>query len=247
MARGDDRHGSRVTPSIDIRVDLKPLHKAMAALGARQIPFATALTLNELAKGVKAAEQAEVGRVFETPNPFTQNAFRTVNATKGNLVARVLAKDSTNDTGGQNAYLAPYVFGGDRSLGKKKAMLAPITNNIALNAYGNLPRNKIKTLKAKPNVFIGTVRFRRSGKSYSGVWERPERRRRKDGSYGTIGDTHNKFDNVRSGLTLLIEFEDTTPVRKHLDFDGTARRYIKKNAAHEFDMALRKAMATQRR
>lgn len=248
MAGGHHRSGSGVTtPSIDVRIDRSALRRAIADIGERQIPFATALTLNALAKGVKVAEQVEVGRVFDTPNPFTQTAFRTVNATKGNLVSRVLAKDSTNDTGGQNAYLAPYVFGGKRSLGKKKKMLAPITNNIGLNSYGNLPRTKVKTLKAKPGVFVGTIRFNKSGKSYSGVWQRPERGRRKDGSYGTIGDTHNKLDGVRTGLKLLIKFEESTDTHKRLDFEGTARRYIKKNAAHEFDLALRKAMATARK
>ena len=73
-----------------------------------------------------------------------------------------------------NAYSADgiYVDGGTRFLGTKKGMLAPITSNIRLNAYGNLPRNKLKQLQGKPNIFIGPIKTKRgiiSGASYEGV------------------------------------------------------------------------------
>lgn len=213
-----------MTPSIDIRVDLKPLHKAMAALGAKQIPFATALTLNALAKGVVAVEQVEVDRTFDTPTPFTEKAFRTEAATKARPVARVAVKDI------QSEYLRPYVIGGARSLGTKKGMLAPISGNVTLNAYGNLTKNKMKSLAAKPNVYIGPV-VTRGGKRISGVWQRPSLKRGRA---------------ARGPLKLLIKFADTTPVKKRFDFYGVGERYVRANAATEFTAALRRAMATQR-
>lgn len=224
MARRPDRHGSGVTPSIDIRVDLKPLHKAMAALGARQIPFATALTLNALAKGVVAAEQSEVDQTFDTPTSFTEKAFRTEVATKSRPLARVAVKDI------QAEYLRPYVVGGERSLGTKKGMLAPITGNVQLNAYGNLTKGKLKSLEAKRNVYIGPI-VMRGGKRISGVWQRPTPKRGK---------------TAKGPLKLLIKFADTTPVKKRFDFYGVAQRYVRANAATEFTAALRRAMATQR-
>ncbi|WP_066651766.1 MULTISPECIES: hypothetical protein [Sphingomonas] len=214
-----------MTPSIDIRVDLKPLHKAMAALGARQIPFATALTLNALAKGVVVEEKKAVDRTFDTPTPFTENAFRTEAATKTRPVAHVAVKDIQAD------YLRPYVIGGKRSLGTKKGMLAPIGDNVQLNAYGNLTKNKLKTLAAKPNVYIGPI-VMRGGKRISGVWQRP---------------TPKRGRAAKGPLKLLIKFADTTPVRKRFDFYGVAQRYVRANAASEFATALRRAMATQRR
>ena len=213
-----------MTPSIDIRVDLKPLHKAMAALGARQIPFATALALNALAKGVVTAEQREVDHTFDTPTPFTERAFRTEVATKARPVARVAVKDI------QTEYLRPYVQGGERSLGSKKGMLAPISGNVTLNAYGNLTRGKLKALAAKPNVYIGPI-ITRGGKRISGVWQRPSPKRGKAG---------------KGPLKLLIKFADTTPVKKRFDFYGVAQRYVRANAAAEFTTALRRAIATQR-
>lgn len=227
-----------MTPSIDIRVDLKPLHKAMAALGARQIPFATALTLNALAKGVVVEEKKAVDRTFDTPTPFTENAFRTEAATKTKPVAHVAVKDIQAD------YLRPYVVGGKRSLGTKKGMLAP--RRVSLNQYGNLTRNKLKSLAGKQDVFIGPVTFKKTGKTINGVWQRGGRAKRRDGSYGTKG-AHQVIGGARTTLTLLIEFEDTTPVKKRFDFYGVAQRYVRANAASEFTTALRRAMATQRR
>ncbi|MDR6850346.1 hypothetical protein [Sphingomonas sp. BE137] len=78
---------------VDIRGDLKPLQRAFVAMGAKQLPFATSLALNNLAKGVAAQERDEVDRIFDTPTPFTENAFRIEVATKANPIARVAAKD----------------------------------------------------------------------------------------------------------------------------------------------------------
>ncbi|MBI0530346.1 hypothetical protein [Sphingomonas sp. TX0522] len=78
---------------ISIKADLKPLHRAMIALGAQQVPFAMSLALNDLARGVVAVEQDEINATFDTPTPFTQKATRIVVATKSRPVATVAFKD----------------------------------------------------------------------------------------------------------------------------------------------------------
>lgn len=216
--------------TISIKADLKPLHRAMMALGAKQIPFATSLALNELAAGVATIETGAIAKTFDTPTPFTQNAIRTVRATKSRPIATVAIKDI------QAEYLAPYVDGGDRWLGKKRGMLAP--RAVGLNQYGNLPKNKLAALRAKPNVYIGPLKTK-SGRIINGVWQRPAkakvgRGRRTSGA------------QPRQGLKLLIQFEDTTPVRKRLPFEKVARTYIQRNAVAAFDAALRRALATAR-
>ncbi len=217
--------------SIDIRADLKPLQKAFIALGAKQVPFANSLALNALAKGVVAVEKAEVGETFDTPTPFTQNAFRTEVATKSRPIAVVAAKDI------QAEYLEPYVIGGPRSLGTKKGMLAP--RNVSLNQYGNLTKGKLASLKGKPGVFIGPI-VTRGGKRISGVWQRPVTARGGKRRAGAAAAP-------KSGLKLLIQFEDTTPTKKRFDFYGDAQRYLKANAAREYRVALQRAFATARR
>ena len=214
---------------IDIRADLRPLQRAMVALRAEQVPFAMSLALNALATGVAAAERDEVAKTFDKPTRFTANAFRIQVATKTRHVAIVAIKDI------QAEYLRPYVVGGDRSLGTKRGMLAP--RGVSLNQYGNLIKGKLASLRGKPGVFIGPVTTK-SGKVINGVWQRIPAK--------TGGSSRKGLAKPR-GLKLLIQFEDSTPVRKRLDFYGRAQRYARANAAHEFDIGLRRAMATARR
>ncbi len=209
--------------------DLSGLQRAAKAFGAEQMPFAEALALTRLAQGVAADESEAVRQTFENPTPFTQKSFAVTPATKKNRVAYVRAKDIAA------RYLAPYVFGGERSLGSKKAMLVP--RNVAVNQYGNLSRNKLATLRGKKNVFIGQVKTKK-GKTISGVWQRPAAVPSK-GKKGAAASS--------SGLTLLIQFEDTTPAPKHLPFHERAKAYVAKHAKDEFTAALRQAFETARR
>jgi hypothetical protein len=215
--------------AINFKADLKPLHRALIDLQANQIPFALALGATRLAQGVVEAETDEIDKTFDNPTPFTEKSFALVPATKKSPVAIVFPKDI------QEQYLAPYIVGGDRSLGSKKAMLVPITART--NAYGNLSRNQLATLKGKPNVFVGTVHSRRTGKPISGVWQRPTNAQRR-----AAGRNSGK-----APLKLLIEFTDTTPAPKRLDFYGRARRYISRNATAVFTDALNQAIASERR
>lgn len=217
--------------AIGLRADLKPLQRAMIDLRAKQVPFAMALAINELAKGVAAVERKLIDQTFDTPTPFTENAYRIEVATKARPIAVVAAKDI------QAQYLDPYVVGGDRFLGTKKGMLGP--RDVAVNKYGNLTKGKLQALKNKPGVFIGPVTTK-AGKVINGVWQRPIAAKQPKGKRVTGAQP-------KAGLKLLIQFEDTTPVRKRLPFEQSARTYLKRNAAREFDAALVRALATARR
>lgn len=242
MERGDDRHGGGLI-AVNIKADLRPLHRAFLDIGHKQVPFATALALTRIAKAVQADEIGEIDRTFEKATKFTENAFAVQPAKKTAPIAVVFAKDI------QEQYLEPYVVGGNRSLGTKKGMLVPI--GAATNAFGNLSRGQLARLKAKPNVFVGSITFRKTGRTVSGVWQRgstPRGARRKgNGEYGTKGNSQNQVGGVRSTLKLLIEFADTTPVKKRLDFEGRARATIRRVARREFEAALSQALATARR
>lgn len=208
----------------DITGNIASVKRGLGEFRADQVPFAISLGLNYLARGVAEVEQDEIERTFDKPTPFTRNAYRIQVATKSRPIAVVAAKDI------QAQYLAPYVNGGERFLGTKKAMLAP--RAIKTNQYGNLPRAKLAQLKAKPGVFIGAVRTR-GGKTVNGVWQRP-----------TAG---SRRGSARGGLKLLIQFEDTTTVPKHLRFYERARAYLDRNTQSAFDAAMRQALATSRR
>lgn len=98
-----------------------------------------------------------LGRKLESPTLFTVNSVGSVGARKNNLRAKVFVRDVAAE------YLEPFEFGGEHKL-NSRALLNP--KNIKLNKYGNMPRNKLSQLKAKPNVFVGEVN------GVDAVWQR---------------------------------------------------------------------------
>lgn len=126
--------------------------KAQLAALDRSAPFWTAYALTKCAQDVKAAEIAEMQRVFDRPTPWTRNALRVKPATKEDLVAVVDFKEF----GGTPAwkYLGPGIEGGarrkkshERALERSGIMrsgeFAVPGQGVALDAYGNMPGNLI--------------------------------------------------------------------------------------------------------
>ena len=223
---------------IKITIDDRELKRGLSALAKKQIPFATAAALTQTAKQVQAAEAQALPATFNTPTPFTMNAYAVRPATKSFPVASVFMKDV------QAAYLAPFEFGGPHFLGSKRGLLVP--KNIPLNQYGNLPRGKLALLKGRSDIFVGTITFKRSGETVSGVWQRPKYGPRRAGGKGSKGNTKNNVGAALTGLKLLIRFSDPLPAPKTLGFEPRAAAAIKKNFAANFDAAFANAIATAR-
>lgn len=228
---------------LSVTADFGGLHRMLQNLHVKQVPYASALALTRLAQGAAEAEASAITETFDNPTPFTQKAFRSIAATKVNQTAYVAAKDI------QAQYLLPYVAGGNRFMGKKRAMLVP--KGAAVNQFGNLPRYQTQKYKGMRNVFTGTITFRKSGETISGIWKRGETprgtRRKGNGEYGTKGKNTNVIGNVRTTLTLLVRFEDTTPAPKHLPFVERTRTYVKAHAREELQAAMRQAARTSAR
>jgi hypothetical protein len=78
-----------------INVEVRGLGVALDALAGmeRQIPFATALACNLLARDVKDAVRQDMATQFDRPKPVTLNSLRTDAATKARPFAVVKVKD----------------------------------------------------------------------------------------------------------------------------------------------------------
>lgn len=184
--------------------DLNDLSRQLRQL-QKQIPFATAKALTEVARKIEAAERTAFQRHLDNPTPFTVKAVGSVGARKDNLRAKVFVRDTAA------AYLEPFEFGGQHKL-NGQALLNP--KNIKLNKFGNLPRTKMATLKAKPNVFIGKVG------DVNGVWQRrnpkknkKEKKRAKRSPNGTRKERQKK-----PAPKLLIRFGNALPVSPMLGY-----------------------------
>ncbi|WP_157218686.1 hypothetical protein [Flavisphingomonas formosensis] len=216
---------------VNLKPDIRTLHRDMTAFHRDQMPFVDALALTTLAKGVQGEEREQVIETFDKPTRFTENAFAILPATKSTPIAVIFPKDI------QAEYLAPFVDGGSgmQELRGKRGMLVP--KGLPVNAYGNIPKGKVAQLKAKPNVFVGSVKAK-DGRIINGVWQRPTAARKaKRAKPGTAQPGH---------LKLLIRFSDPAPVKEHLDFFRAAEAYLRRNARKAFEDAYAQAIATKR-
>lgn len=228
---------------ISIRSDLDKLSAQLTGVARRQVPFAMAQTVTGVARAVATAERDNFAKTFDRPSPFTMNGIGVIPATKASLTAVVFVKDI------QAAYLLPYEVGGPQVLGRKQAMLTP--RDIRLNTYGNIPRNRIASLKGKPDVFVGTVKFK-TGKEISGVWERGERGRqrgrrgRRTGRYGGKGLLNDYGVGQKTTLTLLVQFTRPAQVTHPLHYRAHAAKVAAASIPLQWNTAITKALATAR-
>lgn len=191
-----------------VKHDLDRVAREVEARFQRQIPFAAAKALTQTAKDVQRAVTDQLPTIFDRPTPFTQRGIGMTWATKANLTSRVFIKDV------QAGYLRMQVTGGVEKP-KKVALVVP--SGIDLNSYGNIPRNKIKALLNRKDVFSGRVR------GVGGIWQR-----------------------VNGRLKLLVAYEPTATYRKRFPFGAIASQTIERRILPNFRAALAAAIGSAR-
>ena len=184
----------------DLSRQLKQLQK--------QIPFATAQAMTSVVRDIAAAQKVALGRKLESPTPFTVNSVGSAGARKNNLRAKVFVREVAAE------YLEPFEFGVEHKV-DSQALLNP--KNIKLNKYGNMPRNKLSQLKAKPNVFVGEVN------GVDAVWQRrkPKKAKKKRARRSANGTRRPK--RKQRAPKLLVRFGDALPVTPTLDYMNRSR------------------------
>lgn len=222
---------------ISVRTNIKEFQKGLTAFANKQLPFATAQALSELAVMVKDAEVKALGSVFDKPTPFTQKSVGMARARKDMLESQVFVKDIAA------AYLEPYEEGGLNKL-NSKALLKPVAQGV--NQFGNLNRSVLARLKARKDVFIGKVKTK-SGEEIDGVWQRPYIRadQKIRGQSRALGRV-NKTTNTTGHLKLLIRFTDAHKATQHWNYRVRAETIVAKNFNAVMGRALARAIATAR-
>ncbi|MCQ8240534.1 hypothetical protein [Rhizosaccharibacter radicis] len=132
---------------MSIRIDTTGARNQLASL-KKQIPFAEAVAVNDLAFQAQRAENDAMKSVFHHPRPFTQKATAVRKAAKGSPTATVFLKQA------QARYLQPFEDGGLHAT-PGKALLVPV--DAATDQYGQLPKDAIKRYAGRKDVFVGTV------------------------------------------------------------------------------------------
>jgi hypothetical protein len=145
---------------INVSSDVKRLTAHLRQIEQKHIPFATAVALTNVARHAQASVTTQLPSIFDRPTPFTLRAIASSPAKKSDLTATVFVRPL------QARYLELEETGGERTSATGKSLPEPIA--IALNAYGNIPRNKIAQLAQKPGYFFATV------KGVKGLYQRPK-------------------------------------------------------------------------
>ena len=181
----------------------------------KQVRFAAAVAINDVAKQVQVAERKLLASTFERPRPFTVNSVGLGPPAKPDrLVRKVFIKDKTA------AYLDPYEFGGLHYLPERpelgRVVIVPV--HAKIDAYGQMTKKYVTELLQNAakgsgkNVFIGQV-----GRVL-GIWQRiPPPRKPKQRGFRLI-DLPEPAQSQQQRLILLAEIVPNQTVPKHLGF-----------------------------
>lgn len=199
----------------------------------KQIPFATAQAMTAVVRKIEDAQKVAMQRNLDNPTPFTVKGVRSKGARKTDLTAKVFVMPTAA------SYLEPFEIGGVHKL-NGSALLNP--KDIKLNKYGNLPRNKLSSLKSKENTFIGDI----SG--VNGVWQRKKAKKGKKGRKRLQRSPNGtRRDRKKQPMPkLLIRFGDALPVEPVLGYQDRAMKMTQALLPQEINRAIAEAIRTAR-
>lgn len=199
----------------------------------KQIPFATAQAMTAVVRKIEDAQKVAMQRNLDNPTPFTVKSVKSRGARKSDLKAKVFVM------GIAASYLEPFEIGGVHKL-NGSALLNP--KAIKLNKYGNLPRNKLSSLKAKDNTFIGDIG------DVNGVWQRKKAKKGKKGRKRLQRSPNGtRRDRKKQPMPkLLIRFGDALPVEPVLGYQDRAMQMAQALLPQEINRAIEEAIRTAR-
>lgn len=199
----------------------------------KQIPFATAQAMTAVVRKIEDAQKVAMQRNLDNPTPFTVKSVKSRGARKSDLKAKVFVMNTAA------AYLEPFEIGGVHKL-NGSALLNP--KDIKLNKYGNLPRNKLSSLKSKENTFIGDIG------GVNGVWQRKKAKKGKKGRKRLQRSPNGiRRDRKKQPMPkLLIRFGDALPVEPVLGYQDRAMKMTQALLPQEINRALAEAIRTAR-
>jgi hypothetical protein len=204
---------------IELKADIKQLTKKLNKVQRKQIPFATAQAINEVAFKARKALMAQSKKKLDRPTPFTVKGFQVVKAKKTSLTAIVYVDSK------RAKYMEFQIEGGIRTPNNMSIPI-PIEKNMRLNKYGNMPRKKIKTLLAKPKIFSGKPRGEgKNANAAAGIWQRT---------------------NKNNKLKMLVSYEKFATYKPRFPFYKIVTKVVESTFEDTFKKHLSKAILTSR-
>jgi len=205
----------------------------------KNMRFASARALTMTAKDARATVTKDLASIFERPNQFTLRAVAVLPATVSTLQSTVLVKDQ------QAQYLNYQEVGGDRRPMPGKPVVLPVKQRT--NQFGNIPRGAIGRAKDKPSTFVANGKGRTKHLA-PGIYERPVKGKRRNGSQGTKGALRQGGTGKKvgghaaagaSGLSLLVSFKARAEYKRKFSF----RERVIQSATRNIEGNMRRSLA----
>src|SRR3546814_10216174 len=126
-------------------------------IAPQDMKVATMIGVTNVSKAVQDSLTAEIGRVFDRPNAFTQRAIKRKPVRQGRLFAmEVFVQDYAGKGTAPEKYLAAEIYGGtrgakrsERALQMTGAMAAGLYavpgSGAERDAYGNMPASEVRS------------------------------------------------------------------------------------------------------
>jgi len=227
---------------LSLRTDFSRMERALQVVASRQIPFAAARALNDIARSSGNSINAHMGEIFDRPTPFTSRAViapRALAASREHLVATVTVRPI------QQKYLLHEEIGGTRepaeNTRKQATALVLPGRGLLLDQFGNIPRGTLKTLgrQAKPS--------RRSKKAAAAVSSSQSVAYLPANAPGNKAQIGGFFQRREGhGLTRLTLFETTTHYTPRMHYRDRVAQVARAEWPAAFRRRLAEAIATAR-
>lgn len=213
--------------------NIPDFRKTLTDLVKSQVPFATALALNDTGVDVSVGEKSEMNAVLDAPTPFTQKGFYQLRANKKKLETTIGVKRI------QAKYLAYQIDGGIRKP-KHRAILIPV--GIRKNIYGNMAKGAVSRLLAQSGVFVASKSKKNTAHLRPGIYKRVKSRAKKRTNRRAAGSFAPKV----AAPKLMVAFENKASYQKRFDFHGTAHVIAGQRYEYHFRRRLKAALQSAR-
>jgi len=248
---------------VSVKGDVKKLARRLKGIQERQIPFATATAINAVIKSSAPAVKQEMQRVFDRPTRWTLNSYRVIKwAKKRDLTGIVGFKDLDykGGPGGKESssaryYLKPHMYGGARRpkgleallrsrglLGKNEFVVPSIHQR--LDNYGNVSRGVIQKILANLQALRDPYSNTPSGGARGGK-KRAEYFFTRSGVRGARLTAIWKRTGTNA-VPVFIVVDGPPQYKERFDPTPVVQQEINKRFAIEFEVAMKKAIATAR-
>ena len=245
-----------------VTFDVNHMLKKVDTIKQVQIPFASSLALNNLAKEVRDNYRAEMKQRFRNPVPFTLNGMYIKASSKSNLYVEVGLKEFATKGNPTSKYLLPQIQGGKPYLTRFqkalriKGILAPgeiaiptQSDYLKRNQYGNVMPSQYTEILYSLQAFRDSsaftyrrqakrVRAARQYKARTTAAFNSSRNRYFPGIYLEDEMARQEIDSALFWITRQSNLPQKFP------YIPIGAAFAQKNWNKAFGQALRKAIAT---